>query len=130
VKLATEYYGAGGHDRATWNQICDGLGHEAMGLMMELGGPAHPYVGRQAEEAVTEAAGMRPLHGGMREALHQQLAKGLMAVVLTAGRQMKVGPGDWPQELASVVLGAVRTAPLINQDPMMANLKDPGFPAR
>lgn len=65
----------------------------------------------------------------MREALQQQVAKGLLMSVLTVGQQNLVEPADWPEELAAVVLGAVRRAEKVSQDPMMANLRDKGFPA-
>ncbi|MGW3473341.1 hypothetical protein ACWDKQ_33900 [Saccharopolyspora sp. NPDC000995] len=36
---------------------------------------------------------------------------------------------DWPDVLPAVVLGANRRAPRINDDPLMANLRDAGRPA-
>ncbi|MFJ2021207.1 hypothetical protein [Streptomyces nodosus] len=43
--LAIDHYWEGGHDRETWNRICDGLAHGAMNLMMALSTPAHPVSG-------------------------------------------------------------------------------------
>ncbi|WP_322779456.1 hypothetical protein [Frankia sp. Cas4] len=126
---AVEYYKEGGRNRETWNRLCDGLGHEAPNLMMALSAPAHPFIAADAENAVAEAAGITARLGGMREALQQQVAKGLLMSVLTVGQQNLVEPADWPDELAVVVLGAVRRAEKVSQDPMMANLRDKGFPA-
>jgi hypothetical protein len=36
-----------------------------------------------------------------------------------------VEPEDWPEALPAVVLGAVRRAPGINDDPAMRTLTDP-----
>ncbi|MFF8513522.1 hypothetical protein ACF064_36335 [Streptomyces sp. NPDC015492] len=60
----------------------------------------------------------------MHEALQQQLAKGLLMSVLTVGWQTMVGPKEWPDELPTAVLGAVRTSKRIKADPTMANLHD------
>ncbi|GAA2296225.1 hypothetical protein SVIO_051860 [Streptomyces violaceusniger] len=129
MDLANEYYGEGGCDRETWNQICDGLSREAMGLMMVLSGPAHPYMAKDCERAVRVTAGVTPREGGMREALLQQVAKGLLKSVLTAGQHHMVEPEEWPDLLPEAVLGAVRSAKRIKSDPTMANLRDSGFPA-
>lgn len=122
VTLAIDYYKEGGYDRETWDRICDGLAHEAMNLMMALSATAHPYLARECERAVREAAGITPREGGMREALQQQVAKGL-------GRQTMVEPEEWPDELPAAVLGAVRNSKRIKNDPTMANLRDTGFRA-
>ncbi|MFF2063175.1 hypothetical protein ACFVWZ_15465 [Streptomyces sp. NPDC058200] len=124
VTLAIDYYKEGGYDRETWNRICDGLSHEAMNLMMALSAPAHPYLARNCERAVREAAGITPREDGMREALQQQVAKGLLMSVLTVGQQMMVEPEEWPDELPAAVLGAVRSSKRIKADPTMANLRD------
>jgi hypothetical protein len=60
----------------------------------------------------------------MREALQQQVAKGLLMSVLTVGRQTMVEPEEWPDELPASVLGAVRSSKQIKADPTMANLRD------
>ncbi|MFD5140599.1 hypothetical protein ACFWMX_30885 [Streptomyces sp. NPDC058378] len=124
VTLAIDYYKEGGYDRETWNRICDGLAHEAMNLMMALSAPAHPYLAVDCERAVREAAGITPREGGMREALQQQVAKGLLMSVLTVGRQTMVEPEEWADELPAAVLGAVRSSKQIKADPTMANLRD------
>lgn len=89
VTLAIDYYKEGGYDRETWNRICDGLAHEAMNLMMALSAPAHPHLARDCERAVRKAAGITPRESGIREALQQQVAKGLLMSVLT------VAGGPW-----------------------------------
>ncbi|OEJ28911.1 hypothetical protein AS594_35310 [Streptomyces agglomeratus] len=124
VTLAIDYYKEGGYDRETWNRICDGLAHEAMNLMMALSAPAHPYLTRDCEQAVREAAGITPREGGMREALQPQVGKGLLMSVLTVGRQTMVEPDEWPDELPAAVLGTVRSSKRIKADPTMANLPD------
>jgi hypothetical protein len=63
--------------------------------------------------------------GGMREALSQQVAKGLLMSVLTVWQRHMVGPEEWRDEM----LGAVRSAKRIKSDPTMANLRDTGFRA-
>src|SRR5262245_5057120 len=63
MDLANEYYGEGGYDRETWHQICDGLSREAMGLMMMLAGPAHPYMAKDCERAVREIGGYHAARG-------------------------------------------------------------------
>lgn len=60
----------------------------------------------------------------MREALQQQVAKGMLMSVVTAGQQMMVEPEEWPDELPAAVLGAVRNSKQIKADPTMANLRD------
>lgn len=97
--------------------------------MMALSAPAYPYLARDCERTVRETAGITPREGGMREALQQQVAKGLLMSVLTAGQQMMVEPEEWPDELPAAVLGAVRNSKRIKADPAMANLRDTGFPA-
>ncbi|WP_306960447.1 hypothetical protein [Streptomyces afghaniensis] len=94
VTLAIDYYKEGGYDRETWNRICDGLAHEAMNLMMALSAPAHPYLARDCERAVREAPGISPREGGMREALQQQVARGLLMSVVTVDRQTMVEPEE------------------------------------
>ncbi|MGW7673497.1 hypothetical protein ACWGJX_41395 [Streptomyces sp. NPDC054775] len=104
-----------------------GSNYEAMNLMMTLSAPAHPYLARDCERAVREAAGITPREGGMP--LTQQVAKGLLMSVLTIGRQTMVEPEEWSDELPAAVLGAVRSSKRIKADPTMANLRDTGFPA-
>ncbi|MFC5724920.1 hypothetical protein ACFP1Z_32715 [Streptomyces gamaensis] len=129
VTLAIDYYKEGGYDREAWNRLCDGLAHEAMNLMMALSSPAYPYLARDCERAVREAAGITPREGGMREALQQQVGKGLLMSVLTVGRQTMVEPEEWPDELPATVLSAVRNSKRIKADPTMANLREQS-PAR
>ncbi|MGC2997978.1 hypothetical protein ACPF8X_06175 [Streptomyces sp. G35A] len=43
-----------------------------------------------------------------REALQQQVAKGLLMSVLPVGRQAMVEPEEWPDELPAAVPGALR----------------------
>ncbi|MFH8343042.1 hypothetical protein [Streptomyces sp. AM6-12] len=91
---------------------------------MALSAPAYPYLARDCERAVREAAGISPREAGMREALQQQVAKGLLLSVLTVGWQTMVEPEKWPEEFPAAVLGAVRTSKTIKADPTMANLRD------
>jgi hypothetical protein len=66
-------------------------------------------------------AGVMLPDGGMREALHQRVAMSVLATVWFAGQHHFVEPTDWPDELPAVVLGAVRRAPGINEDPRIRN---------
>lgn len=45
IGLTIEHYKEGGRDCETWNELRDGLGHEALNLMVALSAPAHPYGG-------------------------------------------------------------------------------------
>ncbi len=45
----------------------------------------------------------------------------MLATVWFAGQHHFVEPADWPDELPAVVLGAIRRAPGINEDPRIAN---------
>ncbi|MFB7237891.1 hypothetical protein ACFCXK_24240 [Streptomyces sp. NPDC056269] len=54
VTLAIDCYKAGGYDWETWNQLCDGLSHGAMNLMMRLSGPALLDMARDCEWAVRD----------------------------------------------------------------------------
>ncbi|MFD7838834.1 hypothetical protein [Streptomyces sp. NPDC059761] len=112
MDLGNEYYGESGYGRETWNRISDALSREAMGSMMVLAGPAHPYMARDYKRAVTESAGIMPREGGMREVLQQQLGKGLLMSVLPGGQHHMAEPEKWPDELPATVLGAVRNAEL------------------
>ncbi|MCY0949094.1 hypothetical protein [Streptomyces sp. H27-S2] len=94
-----------------------------MNLMTALSAPAHPYLARDCERAVREAAGINAREGGIRAALQQQVAKGLLMSVLTVGRQTMVEPEEWPDELPAAVLGAARTSKQIKAD-STANLRD------
>ncbi|MFI8089163.1 hypothetical protein ACIF9R_12710 [Streptomyces sp. NPDC086080] len=62
----------------------------------------------------------------MREHLHQRTAASLLATVWFAGQHHLVEPDDWPDALPATVLGAIRQAPGINDDPTMRNLRDTG----
>ncbi|MFD3658706.1 hypothetical protein [Streptomyces sp. NPDC058620] len=64
----------------------------------------------------------------MREHLHQRTATSLLATVWFAGQHHLVEADDWPDTLPAIVLGAIRQAPAINDDPTMRNLRDTGEP--
>ncbi|MCY0963336.1 hypothetical protein [Streptomyces sp. H27-H5] len=66
----------------------------------------------------------------MREHLHQHIATSLLATVWFAGQHHLVEADDWPDTLPANVLGAIRQAPAINDDPTMRNLRDTSKPHR
>jgi hypothetical protein len=66
----------------------------------------------------------------MREHLHQRVAAAVLSTVWFAGEHHLIEAEDWPEDLPDVVLGAVRQAPGINDDPTMHNLRDTGGPRR
>lgn len=56
--------------------------------------------------------------------MHRQLARALLLTVWRSGAYFLVSPDDWPDLLPEVVLGAVRSTPLINEDGLMHHLRD------
>ena len=76
----------------------------------------------QAVAALAEAARPASPLDGTREAVHHKMAVALLGAVWFAGEHHLVGRAEWPPELAGVVLGAVRRAGRINDDPMWGNL--------
>lgn len=57
-------------------------------------------------------------------------AASLLATVWFAGQHHLVEADDWPDILPATVLGAIRQAPAINDDPTMRYLRDTGGPHR
>lgn len=77
-------------------------------------------------QRAAEAAGVTPNEAGMRESLRLQAALGLLSTVWAVGEHHLVSREDWPDALAAVVLGAIRRAPRISDDPLVINLRGPG----
>lgn len=93
-------------------------------------GPLQPDLEKSARAQIERAAGTTARQGGMREHLHQHTAASLLTTVWFAGQHHFVEPADWPDSLPATVLGAIRQAPAINNDPTMRNLRDTGDPRR
>ena len=124
--MLLKYIEAGGRDWKSFERICDHLARQGMHLLITGRGALTPEAGALARQQVQDAAGMTGAQGGMREHLHQTMAAAVLAAVYYTGQHHLVEPEDWPEETAATVLGAVRRAPGINQDPTMRNLRDPG----
>jgi hypothetical protein len=50
--------------------------------------------------------------------------------VWRSGAHFLISPNDWPDLLPEAVLGAVRRAPLVNNDPLMRDLRGPAATTR
>lgn len=124
VELLTRYVDAGGRDRETFDRLLSGLSREGMGIMQYCVVPWFPDMPARAAAALADAAGVSPGRGGMRESVQQQAALGLLSTVWVIGEHHLVRPQDWPDTLPAVVLGAIRRAPRINEDPLLASLGD------
>lgn len=124
VELLIRYVDAGGRDRETFDRLLSGLSREGMGIMQYCVAPWFPDMPQRAAAALADAAGVTPARGGMRESVQQQAALGLLSTVWVTGEHHLVRPQDWPDTLPAVVLGAIRRAPRINEDPLLANLGD------
>jgi len=121
IEMLEKYAEAGGRDYDTYERMLDHLAREGTHLTQGARSALAPDVWERAAALVAEAAGVMPLTAGMRDALHQKLALSVLATVWFAGQHHLVEPADWPDELPAVVLGAVRRAPGINEDPRILN---------
>jgi len=126
VVMMGRYAAAGGRDYETWDRILDGIGRSSTRLMQYSGDPIHPDWPAAAVQAITAAAGATVRDGTLPEAKHRTLAHAVLTTVWRAGAHFLISPDDWPDLLPEIVLGAVRRAPLINQDPLMRDLRGPG----
>ncbi|MEV5879419.1 hypothetical protein AB0L75_35400 [Streptomyces sp. NPDC052101] len=128
--MLVKYAQAGGKDWETYERILDRLAREGMKLIQYGRGPLQPGLEKAARVQIEQAAGTTARQGGMREHLHQRAAASLLATVWFAGQHHLVEADDWPDILPAVVLGAVRQAPGIDDDPTMGNLCDTDGPRR
>lgn len=126
VERMHRFAAAGGRDWQTWARLLDHVGRAGTELMQYSGDPAHPDWHAAAEKAVSEAAGATVKDGVLSEVTHRSLAQALLLTVWCCGGYFLVSPDDWPDLLPAVVLGAVRSAPLINQDDLMEHLRGDG----
>jgi hypothetical protein len=121
IDMLERYAEAGGRDYDTYERMLDHLAREGTHFTQGGRSALAPDVWKRAAAAVAEAAGVILPDGGLREALHQRVAMSVLATVWFAGQHHFVEPADWPDELPAVVLGAVRRAPGINEDPSICN---------
>ncbi|MCY0923559.1 MULTISPECIES: hypothetical protein [unclassified Streptomyces] len=128
--MLIKYAQAGGKDWETFERLLDHLAREGMKLIQYGRGPLQPDLEKAARVQIEQAAGTTARQGGMREHLHQRTAASLLATVWFAGQHHLVEADDWPDTLPATVLGAIRQAPAINDDPTMRNLRDTGDPTR
>lgn len=126
IEMAIKYAKAGGRDWETYERICDHLARKGSDLIHVGRGALSPEMTARAQAEIAEAAGTTGATSGMREHLQQTIAYALLTQVYYLGQHYHVEADDWPDHLPAVVLGAVRTAPGVNDDPMMANLRDTG----
>lgn len=123
VEMMGRYAAAGGRDWETWDRLLDHIGRAGTKLMQYSGDPAHPDWHPAAEQAIAAAAGGTVKDGVLPEAAHRKLASALLLTVWRSGAHFLVSPDDWPDLLPAVVLGAVRSAPLVNEDDFMHHLR-------
>jgi hypothetical protein len=128
IDMMSRYADAGGRDWETWDRLLDGLGRAGTKLMQYAGDPVHPDWIAAAQHAIAEAAGPTVKDGVLPETVHRKLAEALLTTVWRSGSYFLVSPTDWPDLLPAVVLGAVRSAPHINDDALMDRLRDDGDP--
>lgn len=121
IEMLEKYAEAGGRDYDTYERMLDHLAREGTHFVQGARSALAPEVWKRAAAVVAETAGVTPPSAGMRDALHQKMALSVLATVWFAGQHHFVEPADWPQELPAVVLGAVRRAPGINDDPRISN---------
>jgi hypothetical protein len=126
VEMMHRFAAAGGRDWQTWDRLLDHIGRAGTKLMQYSGDPAHPDWHSAAEKAIAEAAGATVKDGVLPEVTHRSLAQALLLTVWRSGGYFLVNPDDWPDLLPAVVLGAVRSAPLVNQDDLMEHLRAAG----
>jgi hypothetical protein len=122
LDLMTRLAGAGGRDWEDYERVLDGLAREGVKLMMYARSALHPELQQRALTELAEAARPSSPLDGTREAVHHKMAMALLVAVWFVGEHHLVDVADWPPELASAVLGAVRRAARINDDPMWDNL--------
>jgi hypothetical protein len=126
--LFAEYVAAGGRDFETFERCLDvGIGREATKITHMTHAPLHPSWAAEARAAVAKAsragsALIKTAPNPAADLLHQQVAAAILMSVWGAGTHHLVQPGEWPPNLAQIVLGAVRQAHAINGDPAFTTL--------
>lgn len=123
IDMMGRYAAAGGRDYETWDRLLDGVGRSSTRLMQYSGDPIHPDWHEAARQAIAAAAGETVRDGLLPEVTHRTMAEAVLTTVWRAGAHFLISPDDWPNVLPEVVLGAVRRAPLINDDPLMRHLR-------
>jgi hypothetical protein len=123
IVMMGRYAASGGRDYETWDRILDGIGRSSTRLMQYSGDPIHPDWQATAQQAIAAAAGTTVKDGVLPETTHRTLAQAVLTTVWRAGAHFLISPDDWPDLLPEIVLGAVRRAPLVNQDPLMHDLR-------
>lgn len=126
VDMMGRYAAAGGRDWETWDRLLDHIGRAGTKFMQYSGDPAHPDWHTAAQQAIATAAAGTVKDGVLPETAHRQLAGALLLTVWRSGAYFLVSPDDWPDLLPEVVLGAIRSAPLVNEDGLMHHLRDNG----
>lgn len=129
IDMANTYAEAGGRDWTSYERIFDHLSREGMKLIQYSHSALDPELQERALRAVAAAAERTPAPTGQRGAIHQKVAGSVLATVYYAGWHHLLEAEDWPDELATVVLDAMRRAPRINDDAAMRSLENGGQPA-
>lgn len=118
-----QYAQAGGRDWETWSRILDHLARAGIQMAMTARTAEHPDWAFAAGERIDQAADATVKDSRAAEGAHRKLASSALFAAWCAGAHHKVSPGDWPDLLPELVLGAVRSAPEINDDPFMDVLR-------
>ncbi|MBF6301649.1 hypothetical protein IU459_29525 [Nocardia amamiensis] len=122
AQMLSRYVQAGGRDWETYERLLDHWARQGLKMVFSGRGALRPELGALSDRLITQAAGDAAPVTGMREHLHRKLAAAVLAMVWYAGEHHLIEAEDWPEELAAIVLAAVRSAPGINEDAMMKNL--------
>lgn len=122
VRMLSDYAQAGGRDWKTYERLLDHWARHGLKMVFAGRGALRPELGAVADQRIAEATGNRNGEAGMRALVHSKLAGAVLAMVWYAGEHHPIEAEAWPEDLATVVLDAVRQAPRINTDPMMDNL--------
>lgn len=114
VKAFIEYTRAGGRDVETFTLILDRLAREGTKLTMFGRTPLDLEIRDRALAAVVTAAERDPIDvSETRKEIYESLAMSTLTLTWMSGLHHFVEPDDWPDDLARVVLEAVRSAPRI-----------------
>jgi hypothetical protein len=122
AQMLSQYVKAGGRDWETYERMLDHWARQGLKMVFAGRGALRPELGERSERLITEAASTDQQAIGLREQLHQKLSAAVLAMVWHAGEHHLIEAEDWPDDLAAVVLAAVRQAPGINKDPMMKRI--------
>ena len=129
LDMFNRYADAGGRDWASYERIFDHLSREGMQLVQYSHSALDPELQERAQRSVAAAAERTPGPTGQRGAIQQKMASSVLATVYYAGWHHLLEVEDWPNdELADVVLEAVRRAPRINDDAALRSLDRNGHP--